>query len=183
MKKILLTSAGFENVVIEQKLLKFLEKNAHKAKVVWIPTAANSPEAQAVLPKCMGDLICAGIESNNILTYNLDYVMDRKELSEYDAVYVCGGDSRYLLNKMNEMHFTKIIKDYVNNGGIYIGVSAGSYICSKGFEDNLGFLDYSLSVHCNKGTTPGRIGNNTTHINLTNTQAVMITDDLIEIIE
>lgn len=183
MRKILLTSAGFENKEIEMKFIELLDKQVNKAKVIWIPTAANNPEAKAVLPKCMSDLINAGILEDNILIYDLDYEINFEKLSQYDAIYVCGGDCRYLLDKMHQSHFTELLKKYVDNGGIYIGVSAGSWICAKGFEDNLGFLECTLSVHCQEGTPSGKIESDTVHINLTNNQAILITDNEKVVIE
>ena len=66
-----------------------------------------------------------------------------------------------------------------------IGVSAGSLIFSNNLENNLGFIDTKLDVHCTKGEKRGKLAyplkNN---VKLTNTCALVIRDfpDGIEII-
>lgn len=178
MKKIILTSAGFENKEIENKFLEMLNKPVQNAKVLWIPTAAISEDAKSVLSKCMNDLLNAGVNKCNIIEYNLDRNIKNDELSDYDAIYVCGGDCSYLLNKMNEDGFKDVIESFINNGGIYIGVSAGSIVCVNDFDNNLGFLPCTLDVHCEKGTNAGDICiNEDTHINLTNNQAIIVEDN------
>ncbi|BCN29064.1 Type 1 glutamine amidotransferase-like domain-containing protein [Anaeromicropila herbilytica] len=184
MKKIILTSAGFENKLIEHKFLDIVDKPSNKIKALWIPTAAIYDDAKAVLPMCMEDLLNAGILPENIKTYDLDLEMKYEEMVTYDAVYVCGGDSRYLLDKMYEANFVSVLKRFIDQGGIYIGVSAGSYICAKGFEDNLGFLPCTLSVHCMEGSVAGDLDmNQCEHINLTNNQAIIMEDEKCYILE
>jgi dipeptidase E len=184
MKKIILTSAGFENKKIEQKFHDMVNKPSNEIKAIWIPTAAIDDDAKAVLPKCMDDLLNAGISAKNIKTYNLDHVMQYEEMTTFDVVYVCGGNSRYLLDKMYEANFVSLLKKFINQGGIYIGVSAGSRICVNGLEDNLGFLPCTISVHCLEGNISGDIDiNHSSHINLTNNQAIIIEDEECYILE
>ncbi len=184
MKKIILTSAGFENKKIEQKFLDMVNKPANEIRAIWIPTAAIDDDAKAVLPKCMDDLLNTGISAGNIKTYNLDYVMQYEEMTTFDAVYVCGGNSRYLLDKMHEANFVSLLKNFINQGGTYIGISAGSLICVNEFKDNLGFLPCTLTVHCMEGNISGDIDiNHISHINLTNNQAIIIEDEKSYILE
>ncbi len=184
MKKIILTSAGFENKKIEKKFLDMVNKPSNEIRAIWIPTAAIYDAAKAVLPKCMDDLLNAGISAENIKTYNLDSVMEYEEMAAFDTVYVCGGDSRYLLDKMYKANFVSLLMQFINQGGVYIGVSAGSCICVNGFEDNLGFLPCTLSVHCIEGNISGDIDiNHTSHINLTDSQAIIIEDEECYILE
>ena len=90
MKKILLTSAGFENPNIQRCFLELLGKPPAEARALFIPTAAIDEDAKAVLPKCRGDLLGAGILPEHITDFDLDRPMDPDELSAYDAVYFCG---------------------------------------------------------------------------------------------
>jgi dipeptidase E len=184
MKKIILTSTGFNNKKIEQKFLAMVNKPAKDIKAIWIPTAAINEDAKAMLPFCMDDLLNAGILPENIKEYNLDQTISNKELDYYDVIYVCGGDSRHLLTKMHEDNFVSPLQEFIDQGGVYIGVSAGSCICAKGFEDNLGFLPCTLSVHCEEGNTSGTIDfTQTTHINLTDHQAIILEENEAYILE
>ena len=182
IKKILLTSAGFENKAIEKKFMELVEKEACYIKALFITTAAIEPEAIMVLPKCLEDLLNCGIPMQNITVYDMHKLMSQEELEKYDVVYVCGGKTSYLVDRMNEVGFKKVIDEYIKRGGIYIGVSAGSVVASGKYEFGLNFISNQIEVHCDEGTSAGKIETLET-IYLTNSQAILITDRESRIIE
>lgn len=182
MKKILLTSAGFENKNIQNKFMELVGKEAAKIKVLFITTAAVEPDAIMVLPKCLEDLLNCGIPKENIMVYDMHKEIEQKELQQYDAIYVCGGKTSYLVKRMNEIDFKKTVEEYLRNGGIYIGISAGSVATSETYPNGLNFISNKLEVHCEKGSQIGSIVDNET-IYLTNSQAIMIMDEEKSIIE
>lgn len=72
----------------------------------------------------------------------------------------------------------------VDKGLFYIGVSAGSMIASTSVENNLGIINNPLEPHCEENITPcGALPPAGEPINISDNQAVWITDDKIEIIE
>ncbi len=88
----------------------------------------------------------------------------KKSLSGYDAIFVIGGNSFYLLNAIRESGADEVIREMVNSGTIYIGESAGSYVACPTIEmahwkhqdadivglNNLGALNlvpYLVTVH------------------------------------
>jgi len=181
--KALLTSAGFESKVVQSAFLRFLEKPPQFAKALFIPTAAIFPEAIAVLPKCMDDLLRAGILPANITVFDLHRTMPADELCMYDAVYLTGGSPEYLMVRIIATGFNMSLKEFVVKGGVYVGVSAGSYVAAGNMPDSLGYLKATLSVHVDAGTGAGIFDNNTTaHINLTDANAVVIADGKYEVI-
>ena len=182
MRKILLTSTGFENKNIENRFLKLLNKKADEANVLFIITAAVDPDAIRILSKCLDDLTNCGVKDENITIYDLHKIMSDEEMKRFDAVYVCGGSTKHLVSRMNEINFKETINKYLNNGGIYIGVSAGSVCASGKYENNLGFVKNVLDVHCDAGTNNGKIENDD-KICLTNNQAIFIDDNGMEIFE
>lgn len=184
MKKIFLTSAGFENKKLEEKFLELAGKRPADIKALFIPTAANFPQAVAVLPKCRADLLNAGIPEENIIEYDLDRAMPEEEMEQYDAVYFCGGDPGYLLQRIHEVSFADTVGKFVDKGGIYIGVSAGSLICTANYPDGLGYMNCLLSVHCRTGSEAGQVDtDNCPQIALTDKQAILITGEDIRILE
>jgi dipeptidase E len=65
----------------------------------------------------------------------LEEITDIKNsLVGYDAIFVIGGNTFYLLNAMRNSGFNKVIKDLVGDGVIYIGESAGSYVACPTIE-------------------------------------------------
>ena len=76
----------------------------------------------------------------------------------------------------------KILISFISDGGIYIGVSAGSVSVSGKYENNLGFIKNKIDVHCEKGSTNGKIVSGE-DIYLTDNQAIYINDDEMIIFE
>ena len=182
MKKILLTSTGFENKNIENKFLELLNKKAENAKVLFIITAAIDPDAIRMLSGCLDDLTSSGIKDENITIYDLHKLLSEEELNEFDAIYVCGGSTKHLVSRMEEIDFKKSVNKYIDNGGIYVGVSAGSVCASGKYDNGLDFIKNVLDVHCDIGTNNGKIETNE-KIFLTNNQAIFIDDNNMTIFE
>ena len=171
MKKILLTSTGFDNENIKNKFIELLDTEIKNVKVLFIITAANAPDAIRVLPFCLDDLTNCGISDENIIVYDMYKSLSQEEINKYNAIYVCGGSTDYLTERMNEINFKESINSYINNGGIYVGVSAGSIVASN----CLSLLENNLDVHRDKGTNNGVINSND-DIYLTDNQCLYIND-------
>ena len=176
MKKILLTSTGFDNVNIKNKFLKLLDKNSENAKILFIITAAQNPDAVRILSGCLDDLTSCNVKDENITIYDMHTPLTKDEILKYDAIYVCGGSAKYLAERITEIKFKEALEHFINNGRVYVGVSAGSVVASGKYPNILNLISNSLDVHCTNGTNNGIIGNND-KIKLTNNQAICIEDN------
>lgn len=183
--RVLLTSAGLETEEIKGCFVDMAGKDMSDVKALFIPTAAIDPDAIEVLPKCMNDLLKCGVSGENIDVFDLHTGMEPEKLQQYDVVYLCGGNTHYLLERINAVGFDKSLMAYIYDNGLVIGVSAGSLVFTNNLENNLGFLDTKLDVHCIMGERRGKmtypLKNN---VRLTNTCALVIRDlpDGVEII-
>ena len=149
-----------------------------------IPTAAITNEQKKFIPLCKDDLLNAGVLENNIITYNFDRIMPQNEIVAYDAIYVCGGSPQYLLDKMNENNFKQNLSCFLDSGGVYIGVSAGSIVLAKNLKKNLDYLNCILNVHMKDGSKSGKLEcEELKTINLTDDQAIIINDTEVLIYE
>lgn len=175
--RVLLTSAGLETEEIKDCFMNMVGKDMSLVKALFIPTAAIDADAIGVLPKCMNDLLKCGILDKNIVVYDLHAGMEPEKLRQYDVVYLCGGNTQYLLERINTTGFNESLMAYIHEGGLVIGVSAGSLIFSNNLENNLGLIDTKLDVHCITGERRGKLAyplkNN---VKLTNTCALAIRD-------
>ena len=184
MRKLLLTSAGFNNKKIEKKFLELVEIPKEKIKALFIPTAAISEDAKAMVNECKKDLLNAGVLEEHIITYDLDRAYTFQEICNFNAIYFCGGCTQHLLNKVNEANFNATLNRFLDNGGVYIGVSAGSIIAASNLENNLGYINCYLDVHKPTGSDCGKLNtNNCPKVSLTDNQAILILGDNISIIE
>lgn len=160
--KLFLTSAA--NQVMD-KIASMLSKPASEYKLAFIPTASdpngnNKPWADAD----RASLIEVGFQ---VTDYGLrDKREDevRTELSKYDIIFVAGGNPFYLLDQARKSGFIKIAEELTEQGVIYIGSSAGSYLACPTVETGLwkspdknriglkdftalGFVDFLIFAH------------------------------------
>ena len=175
--RLLLTSAGLETEEIKDCFMNMVGKDMSLVKALFIPTAAIDADAIGVLPKCMNDLLKCSILDKNIVVYDLHAGMEPEKLRQYDVVYLCGGNTQYLLDRINATGFNESLMAYIHEGGLVIGVSAGSLIFSNNLENNLGLIDTKLSVHCIAGEKEGKLTYPLkSNVQLTNTCALVIRD-------
>ena len=183
--RVLLTSAGLETEEIKECFLDMAGKDMSLVKALFIPTAAIDADAIEVLPKCMNDLLKCGILDKNIVVYDLHAKIEFENLQQYDVVYLCGGNTRYLLERINATGFRESLTAYINDNGLVIGVSAGSIIFANNLENNLGLIDTKLDVHCIAGEKRGKVTYPLKeNVQLTNTCALVLRNlpDEVEII-
>jgi len=187
--RLLLTSAGFESQAVADVFKDMLTKPAAAAKVLFIPTAAQSEEALRYVEKCRKELRAAGVHRDNLCVYDLDRRMPAAELRGYDAVYVCGGDTRYLLRRVKRAGFAEALKSY---GGLYVGVSAGSLITARhidayrqnGRTKGMALVDCHIRVHCQKGSQEGKIDmTGCPIIALTDRQALVVEENEVTLVQ
>jgi dipeptidase E len=127
-------------------------------------------------------------------------------LNKADIVYVTGGNTYYLLEKMRACHFETHIRAAMARGAIYIGSSAGSIVCTPDIDyvrsidhpekanltsfTGLGLVDFYIMVHMNqsKFSTPmhdniQKLKRDSKHvICIEDSQAVYVDGDVISII-
>lgn len=175
--KVLLTSAGLETEEIKKHFINLVGKDMSFVKALFIPTAAIDADAIEVLPKCMHDLLKCGIPKQNIDVFDLHVTMELEKLKQYDVVYLCGGSTRYLLDRINDTGFRTSLMAYINDNGMVIGVSAGSLIFANNLENNLGLIDTKMDVHCETEEKRGKLNQPLKEqLRLTNTCALVIRD-------
>lgn len=173
--RVLLTSAGLETEEIKEYFVNMAGKDMSSIKALFIPTAAIDADAIEVLPKCMHDLLKCGISDKNIDVWDLHAGMEFEKLREYDVIYLCGGNTQYLLERINATGFHKSLMEYIDDDGLVIGVSAGSLIFSNHLAHHLELINTKLDVHCATGEKRGKLAYPLkSNVKLTNTCALAI---------
>ncbi len=134
-----------------------LGKEPADTKALFIPTAAIDADAIEVLSKCMNDLLKCGIPKQNVRVFDLHQNMPVDELKTYDVVYLTGGRTSNLLERINDTGFRDTMLSNIRDGGFVIGVSAGSIIFANNLSGNLELLDTKLDVHCGVSSYTGKV--------------------------
>ncbi len=97
------------------------------------------------------------------------------ELDQTVQTRLCGGNTKYLLSRIRETGFDAPLLAYMREGGLVVGVSAGSLLFSNHVPGHLELLDARLEVHCAQGERSGRLGvPPKPYLKLTNTCALVI---------
>jgi len=195
-QNVLLTDSGWSGNFdggnpdsILRRFWDMLDKPAAQAKVLFIPTAANSDESRPAAGKCFAELLSAGIAPNNIRIYDIDGTLSLEQAMRYDAVYFTGGDTSFLLRRMKKTGFDEIVKRMVYASKVYVGASAGSLIAAPNIGNpyeketaGLCLVNAYLSFHCPRGTQ-ARTDLPLPHIPLAGGQALSVSWAGYELIE
>ncbi len=128
MTKLLLTSTGLANQNIKNQFLQIIDKPVSQVKIIFVPTASRSEEELKYVDESKKELLDLGIPENNIKTLNLDKPVSFQDVEGFDVIYVCGGNTFYLLKKVRETGFDKVIIEFAKTDKLYLGVSAGSIL-------------------------------------------------------
>jgi dipeptidase E len=125
--KLFLTSAGLPPEITEA-FLKLIGKKPEETKVCFITTASQPEEDKWFVEKDRERLSELGFK-----TTELDLKQENEEslnnkLKNFDVIFVEGGNTFYLLKYVRESGFDKVLKPFLDRGGIYLGVSAGTMI-------------------------------------------------------
>ena len=158
MKKMLLASTS---TIYGQKYLKYLHdeiKNLFSGckKILFVPYARPSGISHLEYTEKAKNVF--KILNLEIIDYtNKDL---RESLEKCDGIFVGGGNTFLLLNKLYQYSLIDILKNKINSGIPYLGTSAGSNICGmtigttndmpivhvKSLEA-LGIIDFNINPH------------------------------------
>ena len=165
MKNIILTSCGFRGDLLKNKFYEIVSKEELKnKKVLYITTAVDGErnDNKDWVMKEYKTILDLGIDESNITEYKIGDTID---IDDFDIMYVIGGNTIYLLDMVRKYNFDEKIIEFIKQGKIYIGSSAGSQIlgttiklCST-YENNfvnmtdftaLGIVNGEIVPHSNK---------------------------------
>ncbi len=132
---LLLTSTGIVPEV-RADFISLLPKKPEDCKVAFVTTAAYGESKNP-----------AWIEKDRQLLYGcgIKYIEDldlkdktqgdlERILRDKDIIFVNGGNTFYLLKWVRESGFDVLLPSFLKRGGLYVGVSAGSYLVCPTIE-------------------------------------------------
>jgi dipeptidase E len=153
-----------KNRKVDNELLKLFNKTS--------PSIAYIPSCSDLTRKYFNQKIeyykALGIE--DLQYFDLDEEYDASTVNEifnYDAIHLSGGNTFYFLHLLRKRGLIGLLQAYVKEGGILIGISAGSIIMTNdisvaglgeesdeniiGMEDKtgLGLVDFEFAPHWN----------------------------------
>lgn len=131
MRTLLLTSAGMN---VKEEILRILPKLASQTNVAHIITASKAEKDTSYMRKDKQKMLKAGFTVEDIDLAKKGKEELKELLSDKDIIYVQGGNTFYLLEHVKKSGFDSLVRELIDDGKIYIGVSAGSYIACPTIE-------------------------------------------------
>ena len=147
--KLILTSKDFLNEKSKNAIINNLGKDIKDVKLLFIPPAKATKE-ELYNEKYQNRIMKYGFSKKNIYVLNY-FEPDKSRSLKIDTIYVGGGNTFLLLDRLRKCNFDKDIVNYVNNGVIYIGGSAGTHIVTKNIKHVLYFDENTVRMTNFKG--------------------------------
>ncbi len=129
--KLILTSSGFD---IKDEIVELLPKPPTQLKLAHIVTASNPEPDKSYVQKDKDIMIKLGFTVQDINIEGKNEQQLWELLKDRDVVCVQGGNTFYLLKHVKLSGFDHVVKRLINQGKIYIGISAGTYIACPTIE-------------------------------------------------
>jgi peptidase E len=122
----LLTSAGFTNPKIVSAFQKLNSKPLSEMHLGLISIGIDTPELREREQMKIQELKQTGF--GTVTSLDAATPLPPDALDHFDAVYMRGGNTFFILQAIRETGFDHLIVSFALRGGLYIGSSAGSII-------------------------------------------------------
>ncbi len=133
--KLLLTSAGWwKNPEIGKEFLKLVNKNPSEIRIFFIITPTKYLKKNKYIKRFFRQSKAINIPERNIKFFQLNRKIKKNDLKNIDVIFVFGGNTFEYLDRIRKTGLDKIIKNFVKKGGVYLGLSAGSYVVCPTIE-------------------------------------------------
>ena len=119
---------------VKDEILKIFPKPANEIKLAHIITAVNKEPNKSYYLQEQAEMGQLGFQVEEVDLEGKTQEQLRGLLGDKDIIYVQGGNVFWLLKHVRASGFDQVVKDLLAKGTIYIGVSAGSYICCPTIE-------------------------------------------------
>ncbi len=168
-RRLLLTSGGLTEGM-KASFFRMIGKRPEEVNVLYLPTAGIETDgAREGIMICLHEISAMGIRPENIVVYNLELILSKgyertysayvtnphrasrlmtpEELKGFDAVFVGGGDSAVLCREMVRTGFDRVLEQAVDDGLVYVGISAGSMYAAGNLDGGLHVIPNPILPH------------------------------------
>ncbi len=132
--RLLLTSDGLTSSKLVRAFKDLKSKSLNETKILVISTGPETPGDKAResiildhITNFKKPMLDVGIPESNFTILLMSNPV-RVNLDDIDIIFICGGNTYLYLHLLKKLNLFLQIKDFVDKGGAYIGVSAGSIL-------------------------------------------------------
>lgn len=112
----------------------FLDQDINGKTVTFIPTASNYEKIKFFVESDKKALIKLGLQIDELDIEKATIKDCRRKLEKNDFIFICGGNTFFLLQEIMHKEIDTSLKKLIENGKPYISTSAGSVIMSPDIE-------------------------------------------------
>lgn len=190
------------------KIVELLSKSPKSCLVTFVPTAADPYKDKWFIEEDRNKLRQMGFKVKDLDIKSKSKEELLVELKGVDVIFVAGGNVFYLLQETRKSGFDEVVKELIKKDVIYVGSSAGSVLVGPTIEpmkyldkpseasslksfEGLNLVDFVVCPHFGIEEykseylkTMKEFGNGKYKLlTLTNSQALVIKDGLLKIVE
>lgn len=133
--KLLLTSVGWwKNPQIGKEFLKLVGKKPSEIRIFLVVTPIKYLKRNKYILRLFRQFKGIRLPEKNITFFKLDRKARKEDLKNIDVIFVFGGNTFEYLYRIKKTGLDKLIKSFVRRGGVYVGLSAGSYVACPTIE-------------------------------------------------
>lgn len=204
MRTLFLSSKGLRSELICEEFVKVLPDKPENLRLVHILTATTpyKDEEKGFFERDRKAIKEAGFQFSELDIEGKDTEFLIKELKNKDIIYVQGGNTFFLMKHLRLSGLDKLLPDLLEQGMIYFGTSAGSYVAGMSIEtgrwkkkkpqfgltdlSGMGLVPFSMFVHYEESHNP-IIRKNLETLNhplkiLTDNQALLVRGEKTELV-
>lgn len=132
MNKTLFLTSITENVL--HKFPDLIDKTPVETKVAFIPTAGDVYEDKSFIQTDRAKWIELGYNLREVDLKNKNENQLRSHFEDCEIIYLSGGNVFYLLQEANKCGLSSLLEEFLNQGKILAGGSAGAAIFGPSLE-------------------------------------------------
>lgn len=142
--KLILSSSDFKNENSKEFIVRNLPKPLSECKVLFMPDECASKK-EILSDKFYDRLVSYGFKRENITVLNY-YDADSFKNLDIDILYLSGGNTFSIMHRIRKHNFADAMINYIKNGVIYVGGSAGAHVVSANIEHILKYDKNSIGI-------------------------------------
>lgn len=121
-------------------------------RIGYVTTASKASEDKSFIENYKNRMVDSGYSFEEFDIENKSEDELKNFFVDKNVIHMAGGNTFYLLKVIREIKFEKVLKEFLNKDGAYIGTSAGAYIMcptievstwSKTNKENFGITDFT----------------------------------------
>ncbi len=133
--KLFLTSAGWwKNPDIGKEFIKLVGKKPSETRILLVMTPVKYLKRNKYVLRMFRQFKGVNIPEENVTFFQFERKITRDDIKNIDVIFVFGGNTFEYLDGIRRTGLDKEIKSFVKNRGVYMGLSAGSYVVCPTIE-------------------------------------------------